>query len=253
MGLFDSHAHYYDEQFEVDGDELLKSMPKSGVDYIVTCPSTPEQSRESLRIAERYPYVYAAVGIHPQDCGPYDISALEDIRKLSKHPKCVAIGEIGLDYYYENASREKQKNWFREQCILANEVDKPVIVHDRDSHADTLAVLKDTKPRGVVHCFSGSIEMADELLKMGFYISFTGVITFKNAKKAVEVVAHMPLDRLMIETDSPYLAPEPLRGTRNDSRNVRLVAQKIAEIRGISFEEVADCTTENAKRLFGIR
>ena len=252
MGLFDSHAHYYGKEFKDDLHEVLSSMKDNGVDYIVACPSTPEQSKFCLDLSEKYPFIYAAVGIHPQDCGNFDFSEIDTIRELSKHPKCVAIGEIGLDYFYENHPKELQKEWFKRLCILANEVDKPVIVHDRDAHEDTLNILKEYKPKGVMHCYSGSAETAKELLKLGFYISFTGVITFKNAKKAVEAAKSIPLDRLLIETDSPYLTPEPYRGKRNDSRYVKFVAQRLAEIKGVSLEEITNITTANAKRLFGL-
>ncbi len=253
--IFDTHAHYDDEQFDADRAELLASMPDVGVGLILDPGCDLASSRAALALAERYPHVCAAVGYHPENCAPFVPEDIETLRELAKHPKAVAIGEIGLDYYWaENPPREFQQDVFRRQMALAEELGLPVIVHDRDAHADSLALVREfPNVRGVFHCFSGSVEMARELWKLGWYVGFDGPLTYKNAKKTVEVAAEAPADRILIETDSPYLAPVPLRGTRNDSRNLTYVAEKLAEIRGVTAEEIVACTAENGKRLFGIR
>ena len=207
-----------------------------------------------MALAEQYEFLYAAVGYHPENCGPYCPADLDSLRQLAKAPKAAAIGEIGLDYYWaENPPREHQRQVFRDQMALAEELNLPVIVHDREAHADSMAIVREfPRVRGVFHCFSGSAEMAKELVKLGWMISFTGVLTYKNARKAVEVAQAVPLDRIMIETDSPYMAPVPHRGERNDSGYVRHVCEKLAEIKGGSFEEYARITLENGKRFYGI-
>ena len=209
---------------------------------------------KAVALAERYPHVYAAVGWHPENCAPYTPEGLAAVEALADHPKVVAIGEIGLDYYWEeNPPRELQRQVFREQLALAQRLELPVIVHDREAHGDSLAMIQEfPQVRGVFHCYSGSPEMARELVKRGWMLSFTGVLTYKNAKKAVEVAREIPLEHLMIETDSPYMAPVPCRGQRNDSTLVRHVCEKLAEIKGISAEECARITLENGKRFFGI-
>ena len=213
-----------------------------------------ETSRTAVELAARFAHVYAAVGIHPENCHDFTPAQIDDLRALAARPKVVAIGEIGLDYYWaENPPRELQQDVLRRQMALAQELSLPVIIHDRDAHADTMAIVREfPRVTGVFHCFAGSVEMARELLALGWMLSFNGAITFKNARRAPEVVAAVPLERLMIETDSPYLTPVPHRGERNDSSYVRFVAEKIAEIKGIPYEEVVQATMENGKRFFHI-
>jgi len=252
--LFDTHAHYDAEQFDADRDEVLSGLPGRGVSLVVNPGCDLPSSRRAVELAEQYPHVYAAVGYHPENCAPYEASHLDQLREMAKHPKVVAIGEIGLDYYWEeNPPREFQQQVFRAQLALARELNLPVIVHDREAHADSLAIAKEFPDvRGVFHCFSGSVELAKELVKLGWMISFTGVLTYKNARKAVEVADALPIDRLMIETDSPYMAPVPHRGKRNDSGYVLHVCEKLAELKGLSVEECARITLENGKQFFGI-
>lgn len=258
--LFDTHAHYDDERFDADRDELLRSLPENGVGLVLNPGCDLASSRKAVSYAETYAHVYAAVGYHPENIeGMTDEqveAGLREIEALAQHPKVRAIGEIGLDYYWckDPAERRRQQEVFRAQMRMAGRLGLPVIVHDRDAHLDCLTIAEQyPKVRGVFHCYAGSAETADRLLALGYYISFTGVLTFKNARKAVEVVRHVPLDRLMIETDSPYMAPEPYRGKRNSSLYVHRMAEKIAEIKGVPFEEVARVTTENGKILFGIK
>lgn len=253
--LFDTHAHYDDDKFAEDRYEVIEKAHESGVSYIINAATDVKSCEDSLALAHRYEYVYAAVGIHPHEVGDADDNALDEVARLAKDSKVVAIGEIGLDYYYDFAPRELQKHWFAQQINLAKELKLPVIVHDREAHQDSLEIIKQEKANevgGVFHCYSGSLEMAKELLNNNFYISVGGSLTFKNAKKLVEVVRWIPLDKLLIETDCPYLTPEPHRGKRNDSSYVRFVAEKVAEIKQISVETVADVTLNNAKSLFNI-
>lgn len=253
--LFDSHAHYNDKRFAEDRDAVLDSMQKNGVGYIVNaCAALPEMEG-ILEIAEKYPFVYATVGVHPHDVGDMTEADLEKIRAYAKHEKVRAIGEIGLDYYYDNSPRDLQKHWFAKQVALARELKMPVVIHDRDAHQDTMDILRAENVRtvgGIFHCYAGSVEMAKEILDWGMYIAFGGTLTFKNAVRAVEVAKFVPLDRIVLETDCPYLAPEPCRGQRNSSLLMHYVAEKLAEIRGISAEEIANITCENAKRVFKI-
>ena len=251
---FDTHAHYDDEAFDSDREELLKAMPEKGVDLIVNPGCGAESSARAVELAERFPFVYAAVGWHPHEADSFHESSVEQLRAWAKHEKVVAIGEIGLDYHYDFSPRDKQREVFVRQMQLAQELGLPVVVHDRESHADCMEVVRafpDVK--GVFHCYSGSAEMAKELLALGWYLSFTGAVTFKNARKALETIECVPLERMMIETDSPYLAPVPHRGKRNDSSLLPHIAQVIADIKGISLEEAAARTQETGKSFFGIQ
>ena len=252
--IFDTHAHYDDAQFDADREALLSAMPENGVGLILDPCCDPESSRAAIALAEQYPHIYAAVGYHPENCAPYTDADLDILRRLAQHPKVVAIGEIGLDYYWEqNPPKEFQQAVFRAQLALARELDLPVIVHDRDAHADCLAIVKEfPEVRGVFHCYSGSVEMARELWKLGWYLGLDGPVTYKNARRTVEVAAEVPLERLLLETDSPYMAPVPKRGTRNDSRNIRCIAEKIAEIRNMTADAIIRVSAENGRRLFGI-
>ena len=253
--LFDTHAHYDSRQFNPDRDEVLSGLKARGVSLVVNPGCDLPTSRTAVELAEQYPFLYAAVGFHPEELEGAELSDLEEIRRLAGHDKVVAIGEIGLDYYWvkDEEGRKKEQEFFRAQMRLAEELNLPVIVHDREAHGDTLAIVKEfPNVKGVFHCYSGSVEMARELVEMGWMISLTGVLTYKNARKSVEVVEAIPLDRLMIETDSPYMAPVPHRGKRNDSGYVLHVCEKMAEIKGISVEECAAATMENGKRLFRI-
>ena len=252
--LFDTHAHYDDERFDGDREALLAGMPEKNVGLIVNPGCDISSSRTAVALAESFDFVYAAVGIHPENCGDFEPGMIDWLRQMAKNPRVVAIGEIGLDYYWaENPPRELQQEVLRRQLRLAEELDLPVIIHDRDAHGDTLDIVREfPRVRGVFHCFAGSVEMARELIKMGWMLSFNGAVTFKNAKKAPEVIAAVPLEKLMIETDAPYLTPVPHRGERNDSSYVRLVAEKIAQIKGLTPEEVEKATWENGRRFFGV-
>lgn len=253
--LFDSHAHYDDDRFDKDREDVLKSLKDYNVGNIINIGSSMETSRFSVDLADKYDFVYASVGVHPSETGELLEKDIEELKDLAKHNKVKAIGEIGLDYHYlpDDVEPEIQKKWFIKQLELAKEVELPVIIHDRESKGECIEILKEMNvSNGVFHCYSGSAETAKELLKMGFMISFTGVLTFKNARRAIEAVKVIPMDRIMIETDCPYMAPEPHRGKRNFSGYVGLVAEKIAEIKGISCDEVVSITEENAKRFFNI-
>ena len=249
--IFDTHCHYEDERFDPMRDELFKEMHQNGVCGIVTCGCDEESSKAAIKMAEDYDFVYAAVGIHP---GSIDSGTTpEQIRELATHKKCVAIGEIGLDYYWVSDNKQNQIEIFEKQIAIAKELDLPIIVHDRDAHGDTLDILKKHKPKGVVHCYSGSVEMAEEIIKLGMYIGVGGVITFKNAKKLPDVVKIIPDELLLVETDCPYLAPEPYRGKLCHSGLIKYTAEKIAEIRGTTFEKILTLTAKNAKNLFNIK
>ena len=252
--LFDTHAHYDDPAFDPDRDEVIRSLPDAGVGLVLVPGCNLETSREAVALAEAYPHVYAAIGCHPQDAHTFQDEDLMEYRELAKREKVVAVGEIGLDYYWEqNPPREVQREVFRKQMALAEELGLPVIIHDRDAHEECLEIVREFPGvRGVFHCYSGSPEFAKILLKLGWYLGFDGPITFKNAKKNVECVRMAPLDRLVIETDSPYMSPVPFRGERNDSRKLKFIAEKLAEIKEISVEETERATTENGKKLFGI-
>ena len=252
--LFDTHAHYDDEAFDADRDALLTALPDCGVGLVIDPGCDLTSSRRAVELAAAYPHVYAAVGIHPENCGGCTDDDLAALRPLAQQPKVVAIGEIGLDYYWEdNPPRAFQQTVFRKQLALAAELDLPVIVHDREAHGDCLAIIKEFPTvTGVFHCFSGSPEMAAELLKRGWYLGFDGPITYKNAKRAPEVAAVTPLERIVVETDAPYMAPVPMRGKRNDSRYLPYVIEKLAEWKGVTAEEMTRATWENGKRLFRI-
>lgn len=252
MPIFDTHAHYDSNGFTADRDEILSSLPAAGVGLVVDPGCELESSQAAVALAERYSFVYAAAGIHPSDCAGTGEAEFAALRALCGHEKVVAVGEIGLDYYWkDNPPREFQQTVFRRQIELAAELGLPIIVHDREAHGDSLAiVLEYPEVRGVFHCFSGSPEMAEELLKRGWFLGFDGPITYKNALKAPEVVAVTPLDRIVVETDSPYLSPVPLRGKRNDSRNLPYIIGKLAEWKGVSPEEMTRITWENGLRLF---
>ena len=251
--IFDTHAHYDDKAFDEDREELLSSMPLKGVGLILDPGCDVISSKTALALAERYPFVYAAVGIHPEELGEDPHSALEEIRQLAAHEKCRAIGEIGLDYYWDVSRKEEQKEIFAAQLALACELDLPVIVHDREAHGDCLEIVsRFPAARGVFHCFSGSAETAEELLQRGWYLGFDGPVTYKNARKALEVLAITPLERLLVETDSPFMSPVPMRGKRNDSSNLVYIINKIAEVKGLAPKEIERITFENGKRLFRI-
>ena len=254
MKLFDTHAHYNDNAFDRDREALLDALPDAGVGAVVIPGVDVESARSALALAESRPWLFAAAGLHPEDCAGCTDKDFDAVRDLCGHSKVVAIGEIGLDYYWaENPPKEFQHMVFRRQLQMALELDLPVIVHDREAHGDCLEIVKEFPGvRGVFHCFSGSAEMAKELVGLGWMISFTGVLTYKNARKALEAAAAVPLDRLMIETDSPYMAPVPCRGQRNDSRNLVYICEKLAELKGVSPGECARITLENGKRFFHI-
>lgn len=251
--IFDSHAHYDDEQFNTDRDELLSSFKEKGISGVVCCGVNIETCEFAVALSKKYDFVYSAVGFHPLDNGEYRDGDLDKIRELAQDEKCVAIGEIGLDYHYEKESRENQLILLEKQIQLANELDLPVIFHDRESHEDTLNILKKYKPKGVVHCFSGSVEMAKEIINFGMYIGLGGAVTFKNAVKPCEVAKFVPSERLLIETDAPYMTPVPFRGKRCDSLHIPYTAEKIAELRGVTAQEILDLTDKNARTLFNIR
>ena len=253
--LIDSHAHLDDNRFDADRDRLIKSLKEFGIDLIINPGSDLQTSIKAVSLAEQYENIYAAVGVHPHSAKEMDDSTVEILKSFTNRDKVVAIGEIGLDYHYDNSPRDVQRKRFIEQLHLAKEVNLPVIIHSRDAAGDTFDILKDAQDgslEGVLHCYSGSVEMAREYIKLGFYISLAGPVTFKNSRVLKEVAKDVPLDKLLIETDSPYLTPEPYRGKRNEPIYVRYVAGTIAEVRGLAFEEVAKATSENAKRLFRI-
>lgn len=254
MPIFDTHAHYDAEQFASDREAVLTALPAAGVGLVVDPGCDVASSREAAALAERFDHVYAAAGIHPEDCAGCTDADFDAIRELCRREKVVAVGEIGLDYYWkENPPRDFQEQVFRRQIELALELDLPVIIHDREAHGDSLRIVLDYPGlRGVFHCFSGSPEMAQELLKRGWYLGFDGPVTYKNARRAPEVVAVTPLDRIVVETDAPYMSPVPNRGRRNDSRNLPYIVEKLAEWKGISPEEMAAHTWNNGLRLFGL-
>lgn len=251
--FFDSHAHLDHRRFDDDRAEIFADLAKIGVSGIMDVGCDLTSSMKAVALAEKYPFVYASVGSHPDDAANFNDSTAAMYAQMAKNPKVKAIGEIGLDYFYDDNPPEVQKKVFLAQMELARELDMPVIIHDRDAHGDTLDIIRQfPSVNGVFHCFSGSSEFAKEVTKMGWYVGFTGVLTFKNARKAIEAAQTVPLEKILVETDCPYMAPEPHRGKRNDSRYIPYMVQKVAEIRGIDEKEAEKITAENAKRLFRI-
>ncbi len=254
LTIFDSHAHYDSGAFDEDRDAVLTALPQKGVRGVINCADTLESAARGVKLCEQYPFMYMAAGVHPESAADVDVDTLEAaLTPYLTAPKTVAVGEIGLDYYWEDACpREKQLIVFEKQLQIAQKFDLPVIVHDREAHADTVRLLRQYRPRGVVHCFSGSVETMKEIVSIGMYIGLGGVVTFKNAKNPVEVAAAVPLDRLLLETDAPYMAPVPYRGKRCDSSLIPLAAEKIAQVRGMTAEEILHITAKNACTLFKI-
>ncbi len=252
--LFDTHTHLDDARFQEDRAAVIQKIKDAGVTLVVNIGADMAGSQAAVALAEQYDFIYASVGVHPEGVMSLTEADMDILKALAEqHEKVVAIGEIGLDYHYDDVPKEVQKQWFLRQIHLARELELPYIVHDRDAHGDVMDLIRESGYfRGVMHCYSGSVEMAQELLKLGFYISFAGPVTFKNGKKAQEAARTIPLERILIETDSPYLTPEPHRGERNDSSMVRFVAAKIAELKGITAAEAAHITMENGKRFFNI-
>lgn len=251
--IFDSHAHYDDEAFNEDREEVLDKIQKAGVSKVLNCGANLKSCESTIELTQKYDFIYGAIGVHPQDAGEA-IHNLNRIGDMLNRDKIVAVGEIGLDYYYENFDRDIQIKAFKEQMDIARQLNLPVVIHDRDAHEDTLRVIKEFKDvRGVLHCYSGSYDFAKEILKYDYYLGFTGVVTFKNAKKAIEVVENIPMDRILVETDCPYMAPVPYRGKRNDSSYLLHIINKIAEIKSLSYDEIVEKTNKNACDLFKIK
>ena len=253
--IFDTHAHYDDDAFDEDRDVLLSGMREQNVAYIVNVGASMASSERSIKLAEKYPFVYAAVGDHPDEVGELDEEKFEKLREWTAHEKVKAVGEIGLDYYWDKEKHDLQKHWFMRQMELASEVKLPMIVHSREAAKDTLDMVIAAKPlnlSGIIHCYSYSVEQAREYLNMGYYIGIGGVVTFKNAKKLKEVAEYTPLSQIVLETDCPYLAPTPFRGKRNDSSKIAYVAEELAAIKQVPVEEVIRITNENGRRLYNI-
>jgi len=253
--FIDSHAHLDDERFDEDRESLIKSLKENNIELVLNAGADLKTSLSSVELSKKYDFIYAAVGCHPHDSKYMNEDTMNIFKDLSKNMKVLSIGEIGLDYYYDNSDRDTQRKWFREQIRLAKELDMPYIVHDRDAHEDVLKIMKEehySGARGILHCYSSSVEMAKEFIKLGFYISLGGPVTFKNSKTPKLVAKEIPLSSLLIETDCPYLSPEPFRGKRNNPALVSYVAEEIAQIRDISVEKVAEQTSINFKKLFNI-
>lgn len=254
--FIDSHAHLDDDRFNEDRDSIIEAIRKNDIDIVVNIGADLSSSIRSIKLSEEYDFIYAVVGVHPHDAKTMDDNTINLIKTFAAKEKVVAIGEIGLDYYYDNSPRDIQKKRFIEQIELAKDLDMPIVVHTRDAAGDTMEIIKnaqDGRLRGVMHCYSGSVEQAFEYIDLGFYISLGGPVTFKNSRVSKEVAKAIPLDKMMIETDSPYLTPEPYRGKRNNPMYVKYVAEKIAELREVSIEEIGRVTSENTKRLFNIK
>ena len=255
MEIFDSHSHYNDEKFNEDRKDILSEVYKEGVTSLIVAGYSLKSSEEAIKIANEYKFIHAICGVSPNDINDLPSNYLEQIRKLALNKKVIAIGEIGLDYYWNKDNKELQKKIFKEQIELANELDLPIVIHTREAVMDTINILKneaECKNKGVFHCCPLNIELIKEALKLGYYISFAGPITFKNSKNANQVIEMVPLDKMLVETDCPYLSPEPLRGTRNDSRNLKYTIAKIAEVKNMKIEEISKATYENAKKIFKI-
>lgn len=250
--IFDSHAHYNDERFDEDREILLPDLHKNGTSAVINAGCDIASSKEGIKLCDKYPWFYCSVGIHPHEAASVPENYLEELKMLAKHPKVVAIGEIGLDYHYDFSPRDIQKTVFEQQLRLAKELNLPVIIHAREATADYLELLKEYRPEGVVHCFSGSVETAKEIINLGMYIGFTGILTFNNARKAIEAVKQIPIDRLLLETDCPYMAPVPYRGKRCDSSMIAKTAEKMAQLKEIPVQQMIDIAAENACRLFRI-
>ncbi|NLP47147.1 MAG: TatD family hydrolase [Epulopiscium sp.] len=253
---FESHAHYDDEAYNEDRHELLMKIKEAGVGYIINAGADIVSSKRGIQLTKEYDFIYAAVGVHPHSVQDLQDADIEELRQMTAEPKVVAIGEIGLDYYYEHSSKDIQKRWFDKQIQLAKETNLPIIIHSREAAQDTFEMVqshyKTLSKRGVIHCYSGSVEMAKEYIKMGFYIGVGGVLTFKNAKRMVEVVEEIPLEHILIETDAPYLTPVPHRGKRNDSTYLVYIVQAIADLKNLTVEEVVKQTAHNGKKLFSL-
>ena len=249
--IFDAHAHYDDKWFDENRAELLDSMENTGVCGIVNAAVNLQSTEFALKLSEKYPFIYATTGFHPENLEDMVPDYLSKMEQCLKNPKVVAIGEIGLDYHWD-IPREEQKRVFEEQLAFAKDVDAPVVVHDREAHGDTMELLRKYRPKGLVHCFSGSVELMREVVSLGMSISLGGVVTFKNARRSVEVAKEIPLYRLLLETDAPYMAPEPYRGKQCNSSMIAKTAEKIAEIRGMDVQKLLDITCENARQLYGI-
>ncbi|MEM1484850.1 TatD family hydrolase [Oscillospiraceae bacterium PP1C4] len=252
QNIFDTHAHYDDEKFAEDRHEVLSSLKGKGVCAVLNAACDMESAAASIKLTEQYDFVYCAVGVHPHSASEFTPADLDTLTAYTKLPKVVAIGEIGLDYHYDFSPREMQQQVFEAQIKLALDLDLPIIVHDREAHADTMALLQKYKPRGIVHCYSGSAEMAKEILKIGMYIAFGGAVTFKNARKTLEAAAAVPLERLLVETDCPYMTPEPFRGRRCDSSHIAYTAQTLAEIKNVTPQTLLDYTCKNAYDVYRI-
>ena len=254
LGYFESHAHYDDRKFDNDRYELIKKIHEGGVSYIVNAASDIKSSLDGINLSHEFSFFYAAVGVHPHEVENMSEEDIQILRNYSKNEKVVAIGEIGLDFYYDFSPRDLQRKWFIRQLELAKELDMPVIIHSREASAECFDIIKESGvKKGVIHSYSGSAQMALDYIKLGFYIGVGGIVTFKNAKKSVDTVSKIPLGKILIETDSPYLAPEPVRGSRNNSQNLKYICEKIAQIKQITPEEVACTTAENSKNLFFVK
>lgn len=253
--IFESHAHYDDKAFDKDRDKLLEGLRENGIGYVVNIGANIQTTKNTIKLAEKYPFIYGTAGVHPSDTDELKEENFIWLKEQCSHPKIVAVGEIGLDYYWDEPDREIQKKWFERQLAMAKEARLPVVIHSRDAAKDTLDIMKAAGTGGfggVVHCFSYAKEVAKEFLDMDYYFGIGGVVTFQNAKKLKEAVEYIPIEKILLETDSPYLAPVPYRGKRNSSLNIPLIAKEIAMIKGMDYEDVVSITEKNAKKLFGI-